>query len=452
MHYIKNREELLSHGNTALREHAIEIVDHALSEANPYQKTVELVRVRDGVLHVGARRFDLSVHKRIYVMGAGKATFPIAKALDDILGDHITDGVVICKYGQEGTLAHSRLYFGSHPVPDEAGHLGAREIMKLCRQTRENDIVFSISTGGSTSLMPYPVDGVSLEDKRLTGQVLLRSGATMLEMNFVRKHLTQLKSGFMAKIIHPLAPIINLGVLDGVGFGDEFCVEPTTPDATTFDDARTVLGKYNLWEKIPKSAADYIRSATPDMDTPADLSDRIVYNHTLVQVDSATESAHRKAVELGYNAIILSTFVEGESRELGGFLSAVAREVKHYNRPVTKPAAIICGGESSQKILIANPGEGGPSQQTALGAAVWLNGEDGIVVCAVDTDGTDGPTDLAGGMVDSSTPARATELNLNLFAYMDAFNDSVALRALNDAVYTGATGTNVNDLRVVLIK
>lgn len=448
---IKNREELLSHGNTTLRAKAMDIVEHALYAADPYIKTADLVHLEGDTLVVGDRSFDLNVYRRIYVIGAGKATYPIAKALEDILGDRITDGVVTCKYGQQGTLDRCRLRFASHPIPDEAGHAAAREMMELIRQTQENDIVFSISTGGSTALMPYPVDGVTIEDKRKTGQLLLRCGANMWEMNYVRNHLTQIKAGFMGKIIHPRAVILNLGVSDGIGQDDELCVDTTTVDPSTFDDARSVLTKYHLWDAVPESVASYIRNGTPEQDLPKDLSDHIIYNYLIVPVDTAVEAAYGKAQEFGFNTMILSTFIEGDSRELGGFLGAVALEIKHHGRPLSKPAAIIVGGESMQKMNIPNPGEGGPSQQLALAAAACLDGKDDIVVCSVDTDGTDGPTDLAGGLVDSSTMARARELGIDLYAHMDAFNDSVALRALGDSVYTGATGTNVNDLRIILV-
>ena len=346
---------------------------------------------------------------------------------------------------------HSRLYLSSHPVPDEAGYAACKELMKIARQTREGDLVFSISTGGSTSLMPYPVEGVTIEEKRQTGLALLRSGANMWEMNYVRKHLTQAKAGFLAKAIHPLVPILNLGVADGIGQGEDLCVEPTVPDDSTFADAQNVLTKYHLWDKIPASVASYIRNGTPDQETPKDLSDRMIYNYLLVHVDKATEGAYQKALEMGFHAMILSTFIEGESRELGGLMAAIGKEILDYDRPIQKPAAIISGGESTMKINIPNPGQGGPSQQFALAAATWLRESRQIVIAGVDTDGTDGPTDLAGGIVDSSTIRRADELGLDLFAYMDDFNDSAALRALGDAIYTGGTGTNVNDLRVMLV-
>lgn len=451
MNIIKNKEQLLSHGNTALRKKALEITEYALHHANPYVKTKELVRLDGDILRVGKNSFDLNTYKRIYILGAGKATFPMAKALDEALGDKITDGIVICKHGQEGTLDHCKLRFGGHPLPDESGLAAARETMEIVKQTRENDIIFSITTGGSTAMMPYPVEGVTLEDKQITGSLLLQSGANMWEMNYVRSHLTQLKAGLMGKLIHPRAVIINLGVADGIGQGVDDCVDTTTACFCSFDDARNVLTKYHLWDKVPASVAAYIRNGTEENEIPRNLDDHILYNYLLVGVNDAVDGAYEKASEMGFNAIVLSTYIEGDSRQLGDFITSVGKEIKYNDRPVQKPAAVIIGGESMQQINIPDPGEGGPSQQLALSCATKLADTENIVICAIDTDGTDGPTDLAGGLIDSSTIKRAEAVNVDLFAYMDAFNDSYALRATRDAVYTGATGTNVNDLRVMLV-
>ena len=459
---VINRESLLSHGNIALREKALDIIDYALMCADPYVKTMELVKIeQDGdheVLVVGDDRFDLSYYKRIYVLGAGKATYPIAKALDEILGERITDGVVIIKHGEKGSLKHSRLMYGAHPVPDEAGHRGAVEIMKVIKQTKATDIIFSISTGGSTSMMPYPVEGVTLEDKKLTGSVLLRSGANVDEMNYVRSHLTQIKTGLMAKIIHPEAPILNLGVADAIGQGLDDCVEPTTAWFNSFDDAREVLTRFKLWDKVPASVADYIRNGTEEQEIPRDLDDHNIYNYLLVDVDAAVHAARAKAAELGFNSVVLTTFTEGESRSMGEFAGSIAMEVRNHNAPVAMPAALIIGGESNLKIDIPEPGEGGPNQQFVLAASAKLSVAkeknsfgDGIVICGIDTDGNDGPTENAGGIIDDSTWTRAGELNMNIYEYMDDFNDGVCLRALDDLIITGKTGTNVNDLKMILV-
>lgn len=452
MGYIKNAEALVSHGNAQMRSRMIEILDAGIASADPYLKTKELVSLEGDKLHVGKDLFDLNYYTRIYVLGAGKATYPIAKALDDVLGDRITDGVVICKYGQEGSLEHMRLYHSSHPVPDENGYSACRELMKIARQTVNTDIVFSISTGGSTSLMPYPVEGVTIEDKRQTGFALLRSGANMWEMNYVRTHLTQSKGGFLAKAIAPEAPILNIGVADGIGQGSDLCVEPTCPCSATFQDAQNVLTKYNLWDKVPKSVADYIRNGTPEQENPKDLSDRNIFNYLIVEVDKAVEGAYEKAKEMGYNTVILSTFVEGEAREIGAMMAFIAKEIASYDRPLKKPACFITGGEATMNIRIPNPGEGGPSQQCALGAAVWMKDLDNVVIGCMDTDGTDGPTVYAGGIVDSSTIDCAEKNGIDIFKGMDEYSDSVVLKALGDIVFTGGTGTNVNDLRVAIIE
>lgn len=289
MLYIKNDEELLSHGNVYLRRAAIDIIDHGIKNADPYVQVKKLVHVDGRTLHVGNDSFDLNHYTRIYVLGAGKATFPIAKALDDVLGELITDGVVICKYGQEGELKHQRLYHSSHPIPDENGYEACKELMKIARQTVDTDIVFSIATGGSTSLMPYPVDGVTIQEKRQTGLALLRSGANMWEMNYVRKHLTQAKAGFLAKAIAPGTPILNIGVSDGIGQGVDLCVEPSCPDDSTFADAQNVLTKYHLWDKVPENVANYIKNGTPEQETPKDLSDR--NNCGLMEGNTSRENA-----------------------------------------------------------------------------------------------------------------------------------------------------------------
>lgn len=452
MAIVKNREELISHGNDRLRADALDIAEYALSQANPYLKTKELVKLEGDILHVGEASFDLNEHGRIYVLGAGKATYPMAKALDEILADRITDGVVICKHGQDGSLKHCKMRFGGHPVPDESGHKAAIETMEIVKQTKKGDIIFSITTGGSTAMMPYPVEGVTLEDKQKTGHLLLRSGASMWEMNYVRSHLTQIKAGLMGKLIHPEAVIINLGVSDGIGQTVDDCVDTTTACFCSFDDARNVLTKYDLWDKVPVSVAQYIKNGTEEQEIPRDLDDHILYNHLLVEVNDAVDAAYDKAVEMGYDTMVLSTFVEGDSRQFGDFLSSVGMEIKYNGRPLKKPAAVIVGGETMQMINIDDPGEGGPSQQLSLSCAAKLKGHDGIAVCAMDTDGTDGPTDLAGGLVDSSTAVRAEELGVDIFKHMDEFNDSPALRRLGDAISTGATGTNVNDLRIMLVE
>jgi len=450
--YIKNRRQLLSHGNIELRKAALEIIEHALAKVDPYSAVYNLVQIENDTLSVGDLQFDLTAGQRIFVLGGGKATYPIAHALEEILGDRITDGVVICKYGQEGKLSRARLYHASHPIPDEAGFEASREALSLAHDTAPGDIVFGCVTGGSSALMPFPVPGVSLEEKKQVNKLLLTCGANIYEINAVRKHLSRIKGGRLAQAVHPKAYLINLTVSDVTGDELDYITDPTVPDTCYFDDARATLNKYHLWEKVPASVSKFLKNAGPEQETPnaADLANHNLHSFILVKSASICEAAADKAVELGFNTMILSTVLEGESKELGGTFAAIAKEIIMQKRPLDLPCAVIGGGETTVKVS-ENPGTGGPNQEFALGAAPGIDRTGSVVVVGIDTDGTDGPTDIAGGVVDDQTMARARETGIDLYACLIGHDVTPALRQMGDSIKTGATGTNVNDLKFMLI-
>lgn len=452
MGYIKNRDELLSHGNSKLREVALDIIEYALLKSDPYVQVMNLVKLEGDILTIGDLTYDLTKYGRIFILAAGKATYPIAKALEDILGDRIYDGVVTCKYGQEGELKYSKLYFASHPVPDEAGVKASQEMMSIAKEIQPKDIVFCGITGGSTSLMPLPVSGVSIEDLKKAYQLLLYSSANIYEMNAVRKHLSQIKGGWLAKNIHPEAQIINLTVSDVIGDKLDYITCPTVPDSSTFEDARNTLTKFNIWDKMPKPIANYLKNAGPELETPKekDLADHDIHNFIIIPGDAACVGAMEKAKEMGYETMILSTMLEGESKEVGATYAAIAKEIVLNRRPLKPPCVIVGGGETTVKIE-GEAGVGGPNQEFALAAATWIDNFDKVVIAGVDTDGTDGVSELAGGIVDGKTLAAATEANIDIFAHMNKFNDTPALIGLGDGVFTGATGTNVNDLKLLVV-
>jgi glycerate-2-kinase len=452
MSYINNREQLLAHGNIRVRKLALEIIDHALAKADPYKTVRDLVGVEDNFLTVGALRFDLNKHKRIFLLGAGKASYPIAKALEDLMGDRVTDGVVICKYGQQGKLSRSSLYLASHPIPDESGFAAAREAMVLASQTQPDDIVFGCITGGSSALLPYPVSGMTLEDKKQVNRLLLTCGANIFEINAVRKHLSQIKGGRLAQAIHPRTHLINLTVSDVIGDPLDYITDPTVPDTSTFDDAKATLTKYDLWERIPKSVRKFLQTAGPDLETPKeeDLAGHYRHDFIIVTSDAACEAASEKAAALGFETMILSTMLEGESRELGGIFAAIAKEILLNHRPLGLPCAIIGGGETTVKIN-GEAGTGGPNQEFVLGAALGIDKIGNVTVAGVDTDGTDGPTQVAGGLVDDHTSSRARAAGIDLFVCLARHDATPALQKLGDAIETGATGTNVNDLKFMLV-
>lgn len=452
MSYIKNRNQLLSHGNIKLREYALDIIDHALTAADPHKATLNLVRIEENHLIVEELRFDLRSHQRIFLLGAGKATYPIAKALEDLLGERISDGVVICKYGQQGELSRARLYHAGHPIPDEAGYFAAGQALSLARQTRPGDIVFGCVTGGSSALMPFPVPEVTLEDKKSVNKLLLTCGANIYEINAVRKHLSQIKGGRLAMAVHPQAHLINLTVSDVTGDELDYITDPTVPDTSYFNDAGATLTKYNLWDKVPASVSKYLKDAGPEQETPkaSDLADHKRHDFILVPSDAACETAAQKARELGFNTMILSTMLEGESKELGGVFGAVAKEIILKKRPLDLPCAVIGGGETTVKIS-AEAGTGGPNQEFAVSAALSIDGLGNVVVVGLDSDGTDGPTDVAGGLVDDQTVTRAVETGIDLYDCLAAHDVTPALKKLGDGFETGATGTNVNDLKFMLM-
>ena len=447
---IKNKKQLLSHGNIKIRKAALDIIEYSLEKADPYVATKNLVSLKNDNLHVGSLTFNLHDHKRIFILGAGKATFPIAKALEETIGDRITDGVIICKYGQEGQLSHSRMYHAAHPVPDKSSYDGANKLLALAKETKPDDIVFACITGGSSALISLPIKEISLEGKRTVNKLLLTCGANIIEINAIRKHLSQIKGGRLAKNIHPQAHLINLTVSDVIGDPLDYITDPTVPDTSTFKDARSAISKYHLWDKLPVSVSNYLKTATPGLESPKDLSDHQLHNFIIVSGDAACVAAAEKAKDMGFNTMILSTMLEGESMELGRTFVAIAKEIIINKRPLRAPCAIIAGGETTIK-LEGNYGIGGPNQEFTLGAALYLENLKGAAIVGIDTDGTDGPTRIAGAIADSSSIYRAKMLGISLQHELSWHNTVEVFEKMEDAIITGPTGTNVNDLKFLLI-
>lgn len=452
MPYVKNAAQLLSRGNRTLRKTALEVIEHALSGADPYAATRRLLTLKGDHLHVGDVMLDLSDRPRIYILGAGKATFPIARALEELLGDRITDGIVICKRGQEGTLDRSQMILASHPIPDAAGMDGAQKTLAMARQTGPGDIVLCCYTGGSSALLPYPVAGISLDEKRAVNQLLLSCGANIIEINAVRKHVSRVKGGRLAAALHPKAHLINLTVSDVIGDPLDYITDPTVPDTSTIRDAQATLNRYDLWDRVPASVAAYLKTDGPEKETPKarDFAGKSCHDFILVPGDAACTAAAEKARTLGLESMILSTMMEGESSELGRTFSAVAKEIVLNRQPLNPPCAIIAGGETTVKVG-DQFGFGGPNQEFALAAACEIAGLDQVLVCGIDSDGTDGPTDFAGAMVDGQTVHRAQSADIDIHSSLNRHNVTNALQQLGDLVVTGATGTNVNDLKLMII-
>ena len=448
--FILNREELTVHGESDVRDAAVDIIEHALAAADPRAAVNRLLQADGDTLEIEGLTLDLCEYDRVFVFGAGKASRGIAEALEGKLGDRITGGVIVLKHGDRADLNHVELIHAAHPVPDQNSYRAARRIMELAEDLTEKDLVFAGITGGSSALLALPVDGVTLEDKQKVNQLLLLSGANIFQINCVRKHLSLIKGGWLAKKVLP-ATLINLTVSDVVGDDLDYITGPTVPDTSSFDDARRVMDDFDLWDDFPTSASQYLRNGGDMKETPKDFGDLPLHSFIVVPGDAACVGAYERAKELGFSSVILTSMLQGEAAEAGSFFAAIAKETLTFERPFPRPCAIIAGGENTVTIGSHQRGMGGPNQEFALSAGLDIAGLAGTVIVSIDTDGSDGPTDSAGGMVDGTSRAAALSRGLDPSSALRRHDVYGLLRETGDAVVTGPTGTNVNDLKILLV-
>jgi glycerate-2-kinase len=447
---VRNRAALLSHGRRGARADALAIVEAGIRAADPGAGTRRAVRWDAPVLRIGERALDLGDVARVAVVGAGKASAAIVEALEEVLGERIAGGVVAVKRGAGRRLARVEVREAGHPIPDAGSVAAAREILSIAERAGPRDLVLAAITGGASALAALPPDGVALDDVRDLTRRLLNSGAGIAEINTVRRHLGLLSGGRLAAAAQPAALVaFTLNTAHrGLPWPDM-----VLPDPTTFQDAIAVLRSRGLWEDAPRSVRDYLRRGCerPELETVKSFEG---FRTELVSVGdpaAACEAAARRAEELGYRAAVLSTDIEGEAAEVGRVLAAMSREVVATGRPFARPCAMISGGETTVTVGGCG-GRGGPNQETALAFAAEFDADAEAAFACVDTDGTDGPTEVAGGLVDGGTAGRAMEAGVDLARALREHDSSVALEALGDAVVTGQTGTNVMNLRVVVIR
>lgn len=439
------------------------IMTAALEAVDPEKAVLNSLHRQDDTLHVGGRTYDLSQTDRVLLVGGGKAGAPMAKAVATVLGDRLSSCIVNVKEGY--TLApeefqemsrHSacpiRFVEAGHPTPNQAGVEGAEQMAAALQGLTERDLVICVISGGGSALMTLPAEGISLGDIQALTELLLRSGATINEMNAVRKHLSRIKGGGLARLAQP-ARLIALLLSDVVGNPlDVIASGPTVPDTTTFEDAWRVLERYDLLDEAPQPVLSRLMAGRdghlPETPKPGDpIFERV---HTLVvgSNDIAAARAVEQAQEEGLNSLLLTTYIEGEAREVAKVAAALAKEMAVSDRPLCRPACLVAGGETT--VTIRGQGKGGRNQELALAAALALEGWEGVLVASLATDGTDGPTDAAGGVVDGGTVARAREKGLDAAAYLRNNDSYHFLQATGELITTGPTNTNVNDLLFIL--
>jgi hydroxypyruvate reductase/glycerate 2-kinase len=453
MGYFKNVAQLLDHGDPSRRD-LLDIANAGLAAADPRTGTLANVSLTGNKLSIGGSVYELTDQRKVFVIGTGKASVPIAQALEELLGDRIDRGLIIAKQGYVGSLKKCRLMYASHPFPDEHSLEAGKAAIKFMQEVTSNDIVLACITGGSSSLMVLPAPGISILDKALTHRTLLTCGANILQINAVRKHISQIKGGRLAQMLPPGATLINLTVSDVIGDPLDYITDNTVPDTSTIADAHDALTHFNLWDRLPQSVVQHLSKPAASIETmrEEDLAHVRRQDIILVPGHAACQGAHEAAVARGYNAMILSSQFEGESRELGRAFSAIAKEILSTGQPIQRPCAIISGGETTVHIPDGQGGSGGPNQEFAVAAALEIHGLAGVSVLGIDTDGTDGPTKAAGGLVDGTTLERAESSGCpNPSAALKAHDVTPLLEAVGDIVVTGHTGTNVNDLKLMIV-
>jgi hydroxypyruvate reductase len=421
-----------------LRRHARAIFRAALDAADPAAAVAR---------HLSRLNFDR--YRHIYVLGAGKAGASMAQAAERVLGKRITAGLINVKYGHTARLRRIELNECGHPVPDSAGAAGAARIAALAESAGSGDLVLCLISGGASALLPLPAEAITLEEKQTTTRELLACGANIHEINALRKHISRIKGGQLARIAAPAA-VESLLLSDVIGDNlDVIGSGPTAPDASTFADVAAILARFGIRERIPASVRERIDlglcRAIPETPKPGDPLFARVRNTVIGSNRLALDAAARAAKELGYRTLILSSEIQGETRDVARMHAAIAREIVHTGRPVRPPACIITGGETT--VRLRGKGLGGRNQEFALAAAIDIAGLDSVAIFSAGTDGTDGPTDAAGAIADGRTLARKIDAQL----YLDANDSYHYFESLGDLVKTGPTNTNVMDVHLILV-
>jgi hydroxypyruvate reductase len=441
-----------------LKKIATEIFLRAVSAVDPSKRLREMITVEQDTLRVKTDErsedlFHLKAFKNIFLIGTGKASASMARTMEDLLTDRISSGVITTKLGHRLPLKRTELIEAGHPIPDQNGLEGAHRIRSLLKNSGPEDLVLVVLSGGGSALLPLPVEGITLEEKQEVTQLLLDCGADIMEINTVRKHISQIKGGWLARWAYPstvLAFILSDVVgdpLDVIGSG------PTVPDPSTFEDAWEILRKYSLIREVAPAIQKHLQlgreGRVQETPKPGESAFERVHNILMGSNILALRAAQQEASSHGFHTLILSSSIVGETREVARFHAAIAKEVMTSGNPIPKPACIISGGETT--VTIRGRGRGGRNQEFALAGALEIQGLETVVLLSGGTDGTDGPTDAAGAVADHTTVKRALAMGLHPKAHLEGNDAYPFFEKLGDLLITGPTQTNVMDVRVLLI-
>lgn len=435
----------------SLRENALKIFYAGLRAVEPDVCMPKHIRLTGNLLAIGEKVYNLNTFKDIYVIGFGKASGFMALTLERLLMDRITAGIVNVRYGYRAPCKIIKVNEAGHPIPDRMSIQGTNDIIHLLERVKENDLVLCLISGGGSALFELPCDGITLGEVQKIIELLLKSGANINELNAIRKHISKVKGGRLVKMCK--CEVVSLILSDVVNDPiDTIASGPTSPDNSTFMDCERILIKYGLSQKVPQSIKDHIHKGLEGKieETPK-VTDRMfkrVYHVIIGNNRMALNASYQKALELGYNACVLSSYINGEAREVAKVFGAVAKEICFADGYMKRPACIIAGGETT--VTVKGNGIGGRNLEFILSAAIEIDGLKNVAIFSAGTDGTDGNTDTAGAAADGYTVMRAKKTNMSPEAYLNDNNSYPFFKDLGDLVITGPTKTNVMDIILVL--
>jgi glycerate-2-kinase len=427
------------------------LIQSSLEAADSGNAMKQSIIRKDHQLYVKTVRYDLSKYQRVVCVGAGKASGHMARTLEQILGEHLEGGLVIVKDGYGATTQKIRVVAACHPLPDARGVRATNQVLKIVRSLTKQDLLIVLLSGGASSLLCAPAPDLTLTDKRRTTSLLLRCGATIHELNTVRKHLSTVKGGQLGQATS--AKILTLIMSDVLG-DDVATISsgPTVPDPRTFEEAKMVLKDYHIWSHAPERVRNHldqgIQGHVPE--TWKSRTRHSLRSRSIILANNQTslDGMAKEAKRLGLRPYILEAPLQGEAKDLGAILGAMAKDIRDFGNPVRPPACLIVGGEPT--VTVTGKRKGGRAQECVLAASQELAGLHNVVVAGFGTDGTDGPTDVAGAMVDGKTVQRAKKKHISIENILGRHASYSFFNQVGGHIITGPNKTNVNDIYLVL--
>lgn len=437
--------------NEKLRQDAYNIMSEAIAAVDPAACVYRSVKKEGSNLIINDRFYDISQYEKIYVIAFGKAAISMANAMEDILGDSLTDGISITKHGFSAPLKKMKTYEAGHPIPDDNSVEAGKMVHDFLENTSDKDLIFFLISGGGSALVTYPRKGVSITDIVKLTDSLMRAGATIDELNTVRKHLCSIKGGGLAKMAYP-SESVSLILSDVVGDPlDVIASGPTVPDTSTFGEFSDIVDRYDLTLSpavagLLEDGLEGVMEETPNSANPVfeKTSYYLVGNNSLALLE-----AEKKASVIGYNTMILSSSIIGESREVARVFASIAKEERLHGGPLPLPACILAGGETT--VTMKGKGIGGRCQEMALSFGIEVSGLEGVLLLAAGTDGNDGTTDSAGAFADGDILQIGKDMQIDARHELQKNNSHSFFKDVGGLVSTGPTGTNVMDIYIILV-